>query len=60
MENYVLRKVKLLYHINFMIKETGEPFGDGSHIVYMNYMILVERARNYIVETTFSEDPFIL
>lgn len=52
----MLRKVKLLYHINCMIKETGEPFSDGSHIVYMNYTILVERARYYIIEITFGED----
>lgn len=39
-----------------MIKETGKPFSGGSHIVYMNYTILVERARYYIVEITFGED----
>lgn len=35
-ENDVLRKGKPIYHINRMIKETGELFDDGSHIVYVN------------------------
>ncbi|MCM1246218.1 MAG: hypothetical protein NC293_11310 [Roseburia sp.] len=25
-----------MYHIDRMIKETGIPFGDGSHIIYVN------------------------
>lgn len=35
-ENDVLRKGKPIYHINRVIKESGEPFGDGSHIIYVN------------------------
>lgn len=35
-ENDVLRKGKPIYHINRVIEETGESFGDGSHIIYVN------------------------
>lgn len=35
-ENDVLGKGKLIYHINRVIEETGEPFDDGSHIIYVN------------------------
>lgn len=35
-ENDVLGKGKLIYHINCVIEETGEPFDDGSHIIYVN------------------------
>lgn len=35
-ENDVLRKGKPIYHINRVIEETGEPFDDGSHIIYVN------------------------
>ena len=26
----------LLYHIDKVVKETDIPFGDGSHIIYVN------------------------
>ena len=35
-ENDVLRKGKPIYHINRVIKETGDSFDDGSHIIYVN------------------------
>lgn len=35
-ENDVLGKGKPIYHINRVIEETGESFGDGSHIIYVN------------------------
>ena len=34
--NDVLKGNKLIYHIDRMISETGEPFQDGSHIIYLN------------------------
>lgn len=35
-ENDVLGKNKPIYHINRVIEETGDSFGDGSHIIYVN------------------------
>ena len=35
-ENDVLGKGLPVYHIDRIIRETGESFGDGSHIVYVN------------------------
>lgn len=35
-ENDVIGKGKPLYHIERCIMETGEGFGDGSHILYVN------------------------
>ncbi len=36
MQSIVLEKGKPIYHINRVIEETGESFGDGSHIIYVN------------------------
>ena len=38
-ENDVLRKGLPIYHIERMITETGEPFGDEEHIIYVNSQI---------------------
>ena len=35
-ESDVLKNSRPLYHIQRSVDETGEPFGDGSHIVYVN------------------------
>ena len=38
-ENDVLKKDLPIYHIERTITETGEPFGDEEHIVYVNSQI---------------------
>jgi hypothetical protein len=38
-ENDVLKKGLPIYHIERMVTETGEPFGDEEHIVYVNSQI---------------------
>ncbi len=38
-ENDVLRKGLPIYHIERMVSETGEPFGDEEHIIYVNSQI---------------------
>ena len=38
-ENDVLGKDLPIYHIERMVAETGEPFGDEEHIVYVNSQI---------------------
>ena len=35
-ERDVLKAGLSIYHIDRMIQETGKPFGDGSHIIYVN------------------------
>lgn len=35
-ENDVLGGSELVYHVDRVIKETGENFNDGSHIIYVN------------------------
>jgi len=35
-ENDVLKAGKPVYHINRIVEETGEQFGDGAHIIYVN------------------------
>ena len=35
-ENDIFNENKPIYHIDRMIKETKEEFGDGSHIIYVN------------------------
>lgn len=35
-ERDVLKAGLPIYHIDRMIQETGTPFGDGSHIIYVN------------------------
>lgn len=38
-ENDVLKESLPIYHIDRVIRETGKPFEDGSHIVYVNSKI---------------------
>ena len=38
-ENDVLKKNLPIYHIERTITETGEPFGDEEHIIYVNSQI---------------------
>ena len=38
-ENDVLKKGFPIYHIERIVKETGDPFGDEEHIIYVNSQI---------------------
>ena len=38
-ENDVLKAGLPIYHIDRIIQETGEPFGDEAHIIYVNSQI---------------------
>lgn len=35
-QNDVMKKGLPLYHVERVVKETEEDFGDGSHIIYVN------------------------
>ena len=43
-ENDVLKRNLPIYHINRIIEETGEAFGDEAHIIYVNSQIKDETA----------------
>ena len=38
-ENDVLKSGLPIYHIDRIVQETGEPFGDEAHIIYVNSQI---------------------
>ncbi len=38
-ENDVMKKGLPIYHVDRIVKETGESFGDGAHIIYVNSQI---------------------
>lgn len=43
-ENDIIKKGLPIYHIDRTIRETGELFGDASHIIYVNSQIKDETA----------------
>ena len=56
-ENDVLKKGLPIYHIERMIKEAAEDFGDGSHIIYVNSAIRDETALGRLMHDFFCTDP---
>ena len=42
-----------IYHIERMIEETGESFGDGSHIIYVNSQIKDDTALGKLMHDFF-------
>ena len=53
-ENDVLERGLPIYHIDRVIKETGEVFQDESHIIYVNSQMRNETARETCLETARS------
>ena len=56
-ENDVLKKGLPIYHIERIIKEANEDFGDGSHIIYVNSTIRDETALGKLMHDFFCTDP---
>ena len=56
-ENDVLRGGKQIYHIERVIKETGQNFGDGSKIIYVNGSIRVGSLLGDLMHDFFCKDP---
>ena len=52
-ENDVLKHGLPIYHIERMIEETGESFGDGSHIIYVNSQIKDDTALGKLMHDFF-------
>lgn len=55
-EKDVLGKGLSRYHIERTIKETGEPFGDRSHIIYVNGTIQDETPLGRLMHDFFCQD----
>ena len=56
-EHDVLKHGLPIYHIDRIIKESGDSFGDGSHIIYVNGSIKGEDALGKLMEDFFCEEP---
>lgn len=56
-ENDVLKKGLPLYHIERIIKETGEEFGDEEHIIYVNGAYQGDDQIGYLMNDFRESDP---
>ena len=56
-ENDVLRGGKQIYHIERVIKETAQPFDDGSKIIYVNGKIRGGNLLGDLMHDFFCKDP---
>ncbi len=56
-ENDVLKRDLPIYHIDRIVAETGEPFGDEAHIIYVNAQIQGETALGKLMHDFACTDP---
>ena len=56
-ENDVLKAGLPIYHIDRIIQETGEPFGDEAHIIYVNSQIKDETELGKLMYDFSCTDP---
>ena len=56
-ENDVLKRNLPIYHINRIIEETGESFGDEAHIIYVNSQIKDETALGKLMHDFSCTNP---
>ena len=56
-ENDVLKKGRPLYNIHRSIDETGEVFGDGSHVVYVNAACQEDTPLGRLMQDLNCKDP---
>ena len=56
-ENDVLKRNLPIYHINRVVEETGEAFGDEAHIIYVNSQIRDETALGKLMHDFTCTDP---
>ena len=56
-ERDVLKRSLPIYHINRIIEETGESFGDEAHIIYVNSQIKDETALGMLMHDFSCTDP---
>lgn len=56
-ENDTMKAGLPIYHIDRTVKETGELFGDESHIIYVNSQIKDESALGKLMHDFYCTDP---
>ena len=56
-ENDVLKAGLPIYHVDRIIQETGEPFGDEAHIIYINSQIKDETELGKLMHDFSCTDP---
>lgn len=56
-ENDVLKSGLPIYHIDRIVQETGEPFGDEAHIIYVNSQIKDETELGKLMHDFSCTDP---
>ena len=56
-ENDVLKSGLPIYHIDRIVQETGEPFGDEAHIIYVNSRIKDETELGKLMHDFSCTDP---
>ena len=56
-ENDVLQSGLPIYHINRIVEETGKPFGDEAHIIYVNSQIKDETALGKLMHDFTCTNP---
>ena len=56
-ENNVLKAGLPIYHVDRIIQETGEPFGDEAHIIYVNSQIKNETELGKLMHDFSCTDP---
>ncbi|MBD5082053.1 MAG: Rpn family recombination-promoting nuclease/putative transposase [Ruminococcaceae bacterium] len=59
-ENDVLGENRPLYTIERVIKESGRPFNDGLHIIYVNSQIRDESALGKLMRDFHNPEPFTM
>ena len=58
-EHDVLKDGKQIYHVDRVIRETNKPFGDGTHIIYVNgsYKDDSDSELGNLIHDFFCENP---
>ena len=56
-ENDILKSGLPIYHVDRIIQETGKPFGDESHIIYVNSQIKDETELGKLMHDFSCTDP---
>ena len=57
LENDVLKSGLPIYHVDRIIQETGKPFGDETHIIYVNSQIKDETELGKLTHDFSCTDP---
>ena len=59
-ENDVLKKNRPICHIDRVIRETGDAFGDGSHIIYVNTAVTDDSPLGKLMQDFTCTEPAVM